>query len=161
MEAKDQTMNVIFLDIDGVLNSWQYDYRYRTACDGNIDETRLELLRYLAEKTQAKIVLSSSWRKHWNKDKNLCDLIGIDMDVLFSKHKLIIFDKTPELPNNDRPEEIRMWLKQNKETTRFVILDDIRFGWGNLQENLVNTNYRIGRGLEDKHISEAIRILIE
>lgn len=154
-------MNAVFLDIDSVLNSWRYDYLYRTANDGNIDETRLPLLKHLVEKSNAKIILSSSWRKHWNKDKSLCDSIGIELENLFSKYQLSIFDKTPELPNNNRAEEIKMWLNQNKAVTHFVIIDDMRFGWSELQAHLVNTNYRIGRGLEERHINEAIRILNE
>ena len=154
-------MNVIFLDIDGVLNSWQYDHLHGTVHDGNIDETRLILLKYLVEKSNAKIILSSSWRKHWNKDKSLCDSIGIELETLFSKYQLSIFDKTPELANNNRAEEIKIWLNQNKDFAHFVIIDDMRFGWSELQAHLVNTNYRIGRGLEEKHINEAIRILNE
>ena len=153
-------MNVIFLDIDGVLNSWQYDHLHRTVHDGNIDETRLILLKYLVEKSNAKIILSSSWRKHWNKDKSLCDSIGIELETLFSKYQLSIFDKTPEIPNNNRAEEIKMWLNQHK-AVNFVIIDDMRFGWSELQAHLVNTNYRIGRGLEESHVNEAIRILNE
>ena len=34
-------MKIIFLDIDGVLNSVRYD-RQRTVNQGNIDETRLQ-----------------------------------------------------------------------------------------------------------------------
>ena len=154
-------MNVIFLDIDGVLNSWQYDHLYRSVNDGNVDETRLPLLKHLVEQTNAKIILSSSWRKHWNKDASLCDPVGLELENLFSQYQLSIFDKTPELPNNDREEEIMMWLNQNQSVTHFVVIDDMRFGWSDLQEHLVNTNYRIGRGLEESHIHEAIRILNE
>ena len=154
-------MNVIFLDVDGVLNSWQYDHFYRTAQDGNIDETRLPILKHLVEMSNAKIILSSSWRKHWSKDKSLCDSIGMALENLFSEYQLSIFDKTSELPNNNRAEEIKIWLNQNKSVTHFVIIDDMRFGWLDLEEYVVNTNYRIGRGLEEKHICEAVRILRE
>jgi len=153
-----ETIKVIFLDIDGVLNSNAYD-RSRKENDGNIDETRLPLLRRIVEETEAKIVLSSTWRTHWNKDRSLCDSVGRALDALFAAEQLEIFDKTPEVPENDRAEEIRMWLNQNQTAERFVILDDIRFGWGDLQENLVSTNYRIGRGLEERHVRESIRLL--
>ena len=62
-----KNIKVIFLDIDGVLNSLAYD-RGRKENDGNIDETRLPLIKQIVDETQAKIVLSSSWRTHWNKD---------------------------------------------------------------------------------------------
>lgn len=152
-------MNVIFLDIDGVLNSWQYDHLYKTESNGNIDETRLPLLKRLVEGSDAKIVLSSSWRKHWSHDRSQCDSIGIELEETFSKHQLSIFDKSPVLPSNDRAEEIKLWLNQNKPISHFVIIDDIRFGWSDLEGHVVNTNARIGRGFEEKHILKALQIL--
>ncbi|MBE6665227.1 MAG: hypothetical protein E7603_03265 [Ruminococcaceae bacterium] len=160
MRNNDITENikVIFLDIDGVLNSSAYD-RERKENDGNIDETRLPLIKRVVDETQAKIVLSSSWRTHWNRNLSLCDSVGKDMTALFAVYQLEIYDKTPVLSSNDRAEEIRMWLDKNKTVTHFVILDDNRFGWGELLEYLVSTSYRIGRGLEEKHLLEAIRLL--
>lgn len=151
-------MKIIFLDFDGVLNSFQYDCQ-RNSEQGNIDETRLPLLKQIIDETQAKIVLSTSWRKHWDKNEKLRDTIGREIDSLFLKFQLEIFDKTPILPSNDRAEEIQMWLDQHQTVVRFVILDDIRFGWGDLQEYLVNTNPRIGRGLENRHTQKAIHLL--
>ena len=153
-----ENIKVIFLDIDGVLNSLVYD-RERKENDGNIDETRLPLIKRIVDETQAKIVLSSSWRTHWNQNPLLCDSVGKDMAALFAVYQLEIDDKTPVLPSNDRAEEIRMWLNQNPAVTHLVILDDNRFGWGELQEYLVSTSYRIGRGLEEKHLLEVIRLL--
>lgn len=154
-------MKIIFLDIDGVLNSIQYD-RLRTRDQGNIDETRLPLLKNIVDETNAFIVLSSSWRKHWDKDQEQCDSIGKDLNSVFSQYQLSIYDKTPCLASNDRAEEVRMWLSMHSETTAFVILDDIAFGWGDdLQEHLVKTNCRIGRGLEDQHVGRAIELLNE
>lgn len=151
-------MKIIFLDIDGVLNSMRYD-RERSAEQGNIDETRLPLLREITEQTQAKIVLSTSWRKHWSREASLCDEIGRELDAIFVKYGLAIFDKTPVLSGNDRAQEIRAWLSEHGEVSAFVILDDIRLGWGELQEHLVNTNPRIGRGLEARHVLNAVAIL--
>lgn len=152
-------MKIIFLDIDGVLNSVAYD-RQRTADQGNIDETRLPLLKRIIDTTQARIVLTSSWRKHWDKDQNLCDDIGREINALFAAYGLPIYDKTPVLPDNDRAEEIRLWLKEHNDTGNFAILDDIAFGWGeDLQDHLVRTNCRVGRGLEDEHVRKAIAIL--
>lgn len=154
-------MKIIFLDIDGVLNSVQYD-RLRTREQGNVDETRLPLLKDIVDETNALIVLSSSWRKHWEKDSQLCDNIGKDLNSVFAKYHLSIYDKTPCLASNDRAEEICMWLSMHSETTAFVILDDIAFGWGDdLQEHLVKTNCRIGRGLEEQHVKRAIELLNE
>jgi len=152
-------LKVIFLDIDGVLNSIAFD-RERTSEQGNIDETRLPLLKQILDETGALIVLSSSWRKHWEKEPSLCDNIGAEINSIFAKYAIAIYDKTPQLQSNDRAEEIRLWLSQNESTTAYAILDDIAFGWGaDLQEHLVKTNCRIGRGLESRHVVRAIKLL--
>lgn len=154
-------MKIIFLDIDGVLNSVRYD-RARTATQGNIDETRLPILKKITDETGAQIVLSSSWRKHWDKAADFCDDSGREINALFSKYGLTVYDKTPVLPDNDRAEEVRLWLKEHNDTENFVILDDIQFGWGgDLQGHLVRTNSRIGFGLENEHVKKAIEILMQ
>lgn len=122
--------NVVFLDIDGVLNSVAYD-RERTDKDGNIDVSRFVLLRQIVDATDAQIVLSSSWREHWEPEDEKCDQIGKELNRL---------DEHPNIAN-------------------YVILDDAFGGWGQLESHLVRTNSRIGKGLEDKHVDVAIHIL--
>ncbi len=151
-------MKVIFLDIDGVLNSSVYD-RQRSEKDGNIDKTRLTLIKGLVDKTGAKIVLSSSWRNHWEKNFDECDDIGKEIISDFASAGLEIYDKTPKVGYLERSEEIHMWLKENHDVEKFVIFDDNGYGWGDLSNNFVQTNYRIGRGLEEKHIEKALGIL--
>ncbi len=68
------------------------------------------MLKELVEQKGTKIVLSTSWRKHWNKDKKQCAPIGDDIDALFEKCGLHIYDKTPEIDNCDRAYKVRMWL---------------------------------------------------
>ena len=147
---------IIFLDIDGVLNSRVYD-RERTLNDGNIDPTRLPLLREIVERTEAKIVLSSSWRKHWDKAREARDAIGEELNETFSAAGLEIYDKTPVI--GDRAKEISAWLKCHPEVYEYVIFDDIFGGWGEHEGHLVKTSPLIGRGLTEKHVSDAIRIL--
>lgn len=151
-------MKIIFLDIDGVLNSSVYD-RQRTETDGNIDKTRLVLLKELVDKTGAKIVLSSSWRNHWEKNPDECDEIGKEIISDFASAGLEIYDKTPKVGYLERSEEISMWLNDNPDVEDFVIFDDNGYGWGDLSDKFVKTDYRIGRGLEEKHVQKALDIL--
>lgn len=46
---------IIFLDVDGVINTTKYHFT-------KFDEVCLDNLQYLIDKTNAKIVVSSSWR---------------------------------------------------------------------------------------------------
>ncbi len=153
-------MKIIFLDIDGVLNSKRYD-NLRTAEQGNIDETRLALLKGLVDDMQAKLVLISTWRKHWDADASLCDEVGRQLNALFGKYGMTIMDKTPELLAYDRPWEVRRWLREHEgEVESYVILDDIPWGWGELEERHVRTDFNVGWGLGEKHIQKARDILM-
>ena len=63
-------MKVIFLDIDGVLNT-SNSYTVSSNLQLPIDNFRLNYLRYIVEKTDAKIVLSSSFRHFFQKENNV------------------------------------------------------------------------------------------
>ncbi|MBQ9805658.1 MAG: hypothetical protein IJW49_04025 [Clostridia bacterium] len=150
---------IVFLDIDGILTSVKYD-RQRSEQDENIDETRLVLLEELADSTNAEIVLTSSWRKHWDQSAEGCDSIGIELTNTFEKYGLKITDKTPVISALERSVEIRAWLeKHSGQIESFVIPDDMFGGWGELEDSLVKTDSRIGRGLESHHIEKARAVL--
>ena len=150
-------MKVIFLDIDGVLNSRQYDLN-RGENEGNIDISRLSLLKQLVLCTGAKIVLTSSWRTYWDANGEQTDEIGKELEGSFLHSGITLFDKTPDI-DNDRAKEIKSWLELHPNVVSFVIIDDMKFGWGELETNVVKTDYLIGRGLEVQHVEKAISIL--
>ena len=141
-------MKVIFLDVDGVLNSVRDYYSIDLVTDSHF-----ELLKELIDITGAKIVLSSSWR------------FGID-DVNCSAHNLItrlseydltIFDKTPVLRGKKRGDEIRAWLDKHEGITDFVILDDESDMCEFTKTNLVKTDTNFG--LNKRHVEKAVEIL--
>ena len=147
---------IVFLDIDGVLNSKLYDNK-RTENDGNIDLGRMPYLKRIIDETGAQIVLSTTWREHWSVEPAERDAVGEELDATFVAHGLTIADKTPML--GERVDEIKAWLALHPEVKDFVIIDDMLGGWAGLEEHLVRTNYRIGRGLEVHHVEKAIAIL--
>ncbi|MDE6690910.1 MAG: hypothetical protein K2K04_02975 [Clostridia bacterium] len=154
-------MKVIFLDIDGVLNSRAYDRKRNWNEQTNIDETRLPLVKRIVDETGAKIVLSSTWREHWSVDPLLCDDDGVYINKTFAKYGLEIYGKTPDLwLTAERPDEIKAWLKSSTETiVSFVIIDDYRYAWVELADKVVKTNPNFGLGLEEEHVLKAIAIL--
>lgn len=123
-------MKVIFLDIDGVLNSRAYDRKRNWNEQSDIDETRLTLVKEIVDATEAKIVLSSTWRQHWDKKTECCDEDGQYINKTFAKFGLSIFDKTPNLGITAlRRDEISKWMKETEEVIdSFVIIDDYRYG---------------------------------
>ena len=154
-------MKIIFLDIDGVLNSVMYDtQRLEESAENRIDMTRVKLLADIVNATGAKIVLSSTWREDWDKSSELCGDDGEYINECLAKFGLSIIDKTPYLNYSDeRQFEILAWLVDHtNEVESFVILDDIDCSWGVLSNNVVITN-PYGYGLEEAHVKKALDIL--
>ena len=153
-------MKVIFLDIDGVLNSERYRNEWGGDPPSNVDDTRLPLLLRIVEETGAVIVLSTSWRRHWNSDPALRAPGWKAVGDSFDRFGIEFYDRTPDYEGNNRDCEIRNWLAAHKdEVESFVILDDYGFGWGDLADRLVKTSEQLGRGLMEKHAERAIELL--
>lgn len=145
-------MNVIFLDFDGVLNS----RRFRAAQAGMIDEKHMMFLHRIVKVTGARIVLSTSWRAHWDESPENRSEAGREIDQIFGKYGIEIFGKISDGP--DRAQEIRHWLGDHPDVGRYVILDDSPFGWGELAEHLVRTG-GLRDGLDNRTAEMAIEVL--
>lgn len=148
-------MKVVFLDFDGVLNS----EKYVCACGHYgviLDPTRMALLKRIVDATGAKIVLSTSWREHWNKDVEKADAVEKKINAIFSSYGLTILDKTDVYSR--REAEIEAWLMMHPETVSFVVLDDRLLDSPVLRGHFVKTtNYF--NGLDEKNVEDAIKIL--
>ena len=138
----------IFLDIDGVLNGLEYQLT-ATEDPPFIDKSRLPILKEIVEKSDAKIVLSSSWKKAWAK--------GCTFDCVFQKAGIDIYDTTPTIGRKNA--EISAWLNAHSEIESFVVLDYADCGWGELLPNVIITDPIQQRGLEKEHIPLALVIL--
>lgn len=149
-------MNIIFLDIDGVLNSERYMRKYGST-GLVIDPLRLALVKRIVDETDAKIVLTTSWREHWDVDGDRCDSVGREINDVFGGAGLSIFDKTPLIDRN-REKEIEQWLACNYPIDNFVVIDDCFLDSKTIRDHFVKTdNYRDGLG--EDNTAEAIKIL--
>ena len=149
-------LKIIFLDFDGVLNS--VGYVARCGEDGVVlDPSRMELLKQLVAATDAKIVLTTSWREYWSKDPALCTETGRLIDQRFAGYGLQIYDKTPRL-RLSREAEISRWLGQHPEVQHFVVLDDMLLSGDFLRGHYIKTA-NFFHGLEAQDVELAIGIL--
>lgn len=71
-------MNLIFLDVDGVLNSsrklrevWELTHKPHSGVNYPFDERCMNNLKLLVEKTNSKIVVTSTWRKYEENMKKI------------------------------------------------------------------------------------------
>ena len=171
-------MKVIFLDIDGVLNTAQTERivmkeRQLTGKDRiPIDLERVQFLKEIVETTDAVIVLSSAWKNYGKmsegtylpKNEKMKELIDI-----FHQYGLSIYDITPVTNHGYRQDEILAWL-QDKDVESFVIIDDDSFDLPLfLHKELIKTsttkddemvkNMDDCTGLSQSQVMEAIKIL--
>ena len=112
---------IIFLDIDGVLNTSYSRQKHVT-----IDEFRITYLAEIVKRTKAKIVLTSTWR--YNLKRTFLGFKPISNSTktllnLLRKHNLKIYDILPDTPNDQRALDIANYVKNN-QGGHFLILDD-------------------------------------
>jgi hypothetical protein len=142
-------MNIIFLDIDGVLNGynrwntlgWNIVCKfnseklrnwYRELTDPcGVHKNKVKLLAEIVHSTNAKVVMSSCWRhSYWkfvNGETNSIDDVKKLADLL-NKYNIDIIDITPRSKSGRREDEIIAWLSRHEdEVDSFVILDDENF----------------------------------
>lgn len=154
-------MNVIFLDIDGVLNSNEELLNLMTEDFDPINEifdNHLLVLQKIVQSTDAKIVLSSSWRMGYIRKLNGKQDTCKGYDAVTKKLKefnMSLLDVTPYLPEETRGKEIAKWLEMHPETTNFLILDDEKVGC--LEEHMLLLDNKLG--LTEKDIEASIKIL--
>lgn len=151
-------MNIIFLDIDGVLNNDETLETINGAC--GVGDNLVQRLERIVRKTNAKIILTSSWRFDWWKDNKLeQDEFANYLDEKLAKYNLHIDDKIDYDDEYTRGEGIINYLGSLKEDVRFVIIDDESFDYEEqgLLLYFVQTLPRIG--LSDKNVIDAINIL--
>lgn len=136
---------IVFLDMDGVLNC----RRFRSSAKWNgIDPDRVKRLNTLIERTQAEVVISSSWRYAHSPEKMQELLSGCGFTGK-------IIGDIPKL-HTSRHTEIKRWLDEQYLPCNFVILDDDEDAGVGLEYNYVN----VPDGLEDEHVEKAVRILL-
>ena len=73
--------NIIFLDVDGVLNFVTCKDRSPGGYTG-IADSRVKILAEIVKENDADIILTSTWKRNWMKHLNLKDLQDPDATYL-------------------------------------------------------------------------------
>lgn len=146
-------MNIIFLDIDGVLNShrklievYKKTHKPHSGYNYPFDEICLNNLKRLVDITNSKIVITSTWRTDEEGRKKIIETLKA---YSLDQH---IIGYTPIL-HQKRGIEIQAYLSTLDTIPNFIIIDDDT-DMENLTEYLVKTNIQVG--LTKENIEEAI-----
>lgn len=142
--------NIVFLDIDGVLNDMNQPCTYK------FKEESIDVLNYLYKKYNINIVISSSWREAYTfaflqkllKDNGILAPIIDKTNVFFKEKEDINCVSLEEIENLNedisniysRDYEILDWLKRFKPN-HFLILDDFKMSNSLLFKHQVLTKY--------------------
>lgn len=150
-------MKVIFLDIDGVLNCQASGAQHRGGI--GIEPENVKHLAHIVENTGAVIVLTSTWKLHWSKNKDNQHPSGAYVDQMLSEFGLTVLDKTP-LGVSQRGAGIQKYLEEHSVDS-WVVLDDEIFPdfeqYGILSRLVKSSFYK--EGLTHELSQEAIKIL--
>lgn len=162
-----ESVNVIFLDVDGVLNSLPYCQSTPIGSYADINDDNLKNLAVLRREAQSQIVLSSTWRDLKDaKDLQCKNMYRCLLDAL-DRHGMSVYSATPCIRGN-RPKEIRAWLEmQTNRQICFVSLDDDfsqeAYNEAGIGHCLVRTKYFCHTmsegGLQEEHVRQALQKL--
>lgn len=138
-------MKVIFLDFDGVITTYRSGYR--------ISNDKLSLLKQIIDNTDARIVVSSSWKRGYDNRDEFVKSLGYDEYHWFVRS---IYDIT----DNDgawRGDEIQRYLDAHNDIESYVILDDDSDFHDDQLFNFVQTDTYYG--ISEREVEFAINIL--
>ena len=144
---------ILFLDIDGVLNCTDDFVAMSRKSAHCLGQDKIERLHEILRLTDAKVVLSSTWRRY-------------PQSIAFLKRKKVRFiDMTPTDIRGphlgsyvERGREIDAWLKGHPEVERYCILDDDSDMLLEQMPFFVQTDFRKG-GLQQEHVDKVVELL--
>lgn len=141
-------MKVLFLDVDGVLNT------YNSEGYLNINKNRLRILRRIVEETGCRIVVSSTWRiLPETRVRLMRKLKWKGMEVYGWTTTERFMGEQKQM----RGHEIERWLDENPGVDRYCIIDDDGDMLPSQMNNFVLIDGNIG--LTDAYADVIISIL--
>lgn len=160
---------IIFLDIDGVLNSnLGNENHQREISDGELlDEDKVKLLSKIIAVTKACIVLHSGWRFWFDKNIQPLRKESQHLVEIFKRNQIIISDITPDFTTEEirntkkfslvKAKEILAWLGEHPEVEKWIAIDDLCLHDDEIEKHQLKTDSRIG--LTQKDVDCAIEML--
>ena len=148
-------MRVIFLDIDGVLNSSRTAVAYQQILQRDFDPVAVRMLFRLVMTTQSNLVISSVWRMDPDYQTTIWGCMrAAGWPVAFYPWLEHGHRETPIIDRTDtkgpmRGNEIDRWLDAHPEVEEYLIIDDDNDMLENQQDQFIHTDHRVGLGFDN------------
>ena len=148
--------SVIFLDIDGVLNSklWEKKHSDEIKDKKLIDIEAVKILSRIVESTGAIIVLHSGWRFWFDESMNPINREAQYFVDVLKEEGIQLNGVTPDLTTEEirrtkkfssvKADEILLWLKNNPNYKSWLVLDDLDLNNTEVRKHQVKTNSDVG-----------------
>ena len=152
---------ILFLDFDGVITTAESGYR--------IDTDKCNMIKEICDATDARIVISSSWRRG-NLEKTIEEITN--EEIVYGNQPFTIPERVVGVTNRMysckyghederygvyRGVEIDRYIVEHPDITNYVILDDDRDMLLTQKDNFIQTDGHYG--ISDKDVIKAIKIL--
>lgn len=179
-------MNIIFLDIDGVLQPYNSNGRFEIDDDGLVkeltkrygvdyakyhscdvaaaycdwDKEAVNRIKTIIEETNAKVVISSDWRDKEKRDKlkDFFRIYGLEDYIIdqTAEYRDIKTEVSYDENYDHRTIEILEYVKNHKNIANFIAIDDKNLSYG-LEGHFVHT-YNL---INEKQVNESINLLLK
>lgn len=128
LNTDEITHNILFLDFDGVCNSYECgSYVTSNSKTYGIDEKIMHRLKEICIKGNAKIVISSNWRRYGENDSIMVDR-EIFKNPLPKLKKFVgeyIIGTLTKERHLNKSQALEIWFEDNPDFTgKYAILDD-------------------------------------
>ena len=151
-------MNIIFLDIDGILN---------TSSDRRINRNMVKRLSRLVKDTNSKVILHSGWRFWFNENMQPLNGQAKNLQEELWKEGITLSGKTPDLSDEDikktqtfskvKASEILSWLDRQSDIDSWVVLEDLDLKNETVKKHQIMPDP--DTGLTDEDIDKAISLI--
>lgn len=151
--------SVIFLDVDGVLNS--------IPPKRSVEPEKVHLLAKLVRATGAYLILHSGWRVWFDSHMHPLQEDAAKLTALLAEEGLVLSGMTPDLTTEEirrtrkfslvKADEILAWLKLHPQVQRWCVLDDLDLHNETIALRQIKPDSRIGLTLPA--ITSAISLL--
>lgn len=151
---RESPHNVVFLDVDGVLNTLSAKERSPMGYIG-IQKSKVRILHTILKQNDASLVLTTSWKRSWSRS---VPELSMNEDARymveqFADADVFACDKTND-DGFDRGQGIAEWLHTHPHKGWIVLDDEIFHDYRDygIFAHLIRTSIAPNGGLKEKHI---------